>query len=278
MVNGLGGPTPPPVMHGLPVPRGIAVTPAAEASPSRTTAPAPGTYAATAPAPPGAPGTQQYPPLAPEHANAFATAFEQLDTDRDGFVQGVDCFGAFMQSGLPKQLLKDIWDLVAGDAGYLNRHQFVQVWACVWRGRGPKVAGSMPQHWPRGPPHILHAQKDTFNGKPMQPNTRMRPLSPPSPQALYLIECAKRSIPLPHHLPPGQFPPVAGTVSIGRMMVSRAALRCACALCTACVCMGLGVGCVWGGGGGGGARTLGRQFPPVAVGGSGCACARPPLC
>jgi hypothetical protein len=39
-------------------------------------------------------------------------------------------------------------------------------------------------------------------------------------QALYLIECAKRGIPLPPQLPPGQFPPVAGTVSISSMMVS----------------------------------------------------------
>ena len=29
--------------------------------------------------------------------------------------QGTDCFGAFMQSGLPKASLKQIWDLVAGD-------------------------------------------------------------------------------------------------------------------------------------------------------------------
>lgn len=48
--------------------------------------------------------------------------------------QGVDCFGAFMQSGLPKEMLKAVWDLVAGDAGQLSRHQFVQV--CVGLGAG----------------------------------------------------------------------------------------------------------------------------------------------
>lgn len=42
-------------------------------------------------------------------------------------MQGVHCFGAFMQSGLPKEVLKAVWDLVAGDEGQLSRHQFVQV-------------------------------------------------------------------------------------------------------------------------------------------------------
>lgn len=103
-----------------------------------------------------------YPPLTAEQANAFQAAFTQLDADRDGYVTGVDCFGAFMQSGLPKEILKTVWDLVAGDAGQLSRHQFVQ--------------------------------------------------------ALYMIECVKRGIPLPPRVPPGQFPPVAGTVNISSMM------------------------------------------------------------
>ena len=34
--------------------------------------------------------------------------------------QGMDCFGAFMQSGLPKAALKQIWDLVAGDEARLK--------------------------------------------------------------------------------------------------------------------------------------------------------------
>lgn len=68
-----------------------------------------------------------FPPLAPSQAVAFQTAFAQLDTNRDGWVQGVDCFAAFMQSGLPKATLKQVWDVVAGDDGQLNMHQFVQV-------------------------------------------------------------------------------------------------------------------------------------------------------
>ncbi len=39
-------------------------------------------------------------------------------------------------------------------------------------------------------------------------------------QALYMIECVKRGIPLPPRVPPGQFPPVAGTVNISSLIVS----------------------------------------------------------
>lgn len=53
-------------------------------------------------------------------------------------MQGVDCFGAFMQSGLPKEVLKSVWDLVAGDAGQLSRHQFLQV-----KGRGGECKQGM---------------------------------------------------------------------------------------------------------------------------------------
>lgn len=38
-------------------------------------------------------------------------------------------------------------------------------------------------------------------------------------QALYLIDLAKRGMPVPAALPPGPFPPVAGTVSLGAMQV-----------------------------------------------------------
>ena len=40
-------------------------------------------------------------------------------------VQGGDCFGTFMQSGLPKHILKDIWAVVAGDVGRLTMPQFL---------------------------------------------------------------------------------------------------------------------------------------------------------
>jgi hypothetical protein len=63
-----------------------------------------------------------------------------------------------MQSGLYKDALRHIWSVVAGDAGSLSGHQFIQ--------------------------------------------------------ATYLIDCAKKGIPLPNALPAGQFPPVSGTVNL----------------------------------------------------------------
>lgn len=40
-------------------------------------------------------------------------------------LQGQDCFGAFMAWGLPKEVLREIWALVAGSQGQLDKHQFV---------------------------------------------------------------------------------------------------------------------------------------------------------
>lgn len=131
LVNGLGGAVPLPRMSGMVIPRGIelpphllpAGAPGAAGPVAAPTAAAPGGLSPARPAPPPAafppaspvPAAAGWPPLSGEQAAAFTTAFGQLDTDRDGFVQGTDCFGAFMQSGLPKQALKQIWDLVAGD-------------------------------------------------------------------------------------------------------------------------------------------------------------------
>lgn len=42
--------------------------------------------------------------------------------------QGGDCFSFFMQWGLPKAVLKQVWDVVAGDEGQLNPQQFA---ACL---------------------------------------------------------------------------------------------------------------------------------------------------
>jgi hypothetical protein len=40
-------------------------------------------------------------------------------------LQGQDCFGAFMAWGLPKEVLREVWALVAGSQGQLDKHQFV---------------------------------------------------------------------------------------------------------------------------------------------------------
>jgi len=65
------------------------------------------------------------PGMNPQALARFRQAFAQLDTDRDGFVAGGECFPVFMKSGLDKGVLKSIWDLVAGNEGKLNEQQFV---------------------------------------------------------------------------------------------------------------------------------------------------------
>lgn len=39
--------------------------------------------------------------------------------------QGGDCYSFFLQWGLPKPTLKLVWDVVAGNQGFLTAQQFV---------------------------------------------------------------------------------------------------------------------------------------------------------
>ncbi|KAI8469930.1 MAG: hypothetical protein J3K34DRAFT_521730 [Monoraphidium minutum] len=70
--------------------------------------------------------TGGFPPVSAEDMSRYRAQFGQLDRDGDGLVLGADCFGAFMQTGLDKRVLKHIWDLVAGTSGSLNGEQFVR--------------------------------------------------------------------------------------------------------------------------------------------------------
>uniref|UniRef100_A0A1D1ZRW5 Uncharacterized protein n=3 Tax=Auxenochlorella protothecoides TaxID=3075 RepID=A0A1D1ZRW5_AUXPR len=143
LVNGLAGPVPPPKLQGLAVPTGISVpaaTGAGVGSPARAPPPARAQS-------PGAAAGAGFVPLAPEQVAAFSTAFAQLDANRNGVVQGVDCFGVFMRSGLPKDALKRIWDLVAGAAGHLSSHQFVQALYLI---EHVKAGRALPEALPSG--------------------------------------------------------------------------------------------------------------------------------
>jgi len=53
--------------------------------------------------------------------------FAKLDGDRDGVVQGADCFALFSSSGLSKPQLKLIWDVVAGNVGQIHFQQFFTI-------------------------------------------------------------------------------------------------------------------------------------------------------
>lgn len=110
LVNGLAGPVPLPRLQGMAVPRGIDLpanllpqgTPGSTAAvpgagmPQRPPPPSPAAAqpspARPAPAvppasPPPAAAGAPFPLLGGEQAAAYQTAFSQLDTDRDGFVQ-----------------------------------------------------------------------------------------------------------------------------------------------------------------------------------------------
>lgn len=111
IVNGLAGPVPPPKMEGMPIPESMAGAGEVGSSHIRSSRQK---------------VSGSYPLLAKEKAIAYQTAFDHLDLDKDGYVKGSECFEAFMRSGLSKSDLKKIWDVVAGNDGALNRHQFIQ--------------------------------------------------------------------------------------------------------------------------------------------------------
>lgn len=61
--------------------------------------------------------------------------------------QGGECFGYFMQWGLTKAMLKDIWELVAGDEGRLSQRQFV---SCIYLMEQAKRGSPLPKRLPPG--------------------------------------------------------------------------------------------------------------------------------
>ncbi|KAK9844100.1 hypothetical protein WJX81_004424 [Elliptochloris bilobata] len=135
---GVGPAVPPPVMAGLEARR-------------------PSTTQQTWQAAPQVPDpAARYPPMAAADAEHYRSVFAAMDADRDGYLQGSECFAFFLQSGLGKGALKDVWAAVAGDEGRLSASQFL---AC-----------------------------------------------------LYLIDLARRGLPVPAHAPPAgpDFPPIAG--------------------------------------------------------------------
>lgn len=139
IVNGLAGAVPPPSMAGMEI-SGISVS---SASAGQFQAMAGGISLQGS----GEAVSKAYPPLSREKAFTYQTAFEQLDNDNDGLVKGVDCFGAFMKSGLSKPSLKKIWDVVAGNEGSLNRHQFIQ---CLYLIDCAKLHHDIPESLPSG--------------------------------------------------------------------------------------------------------------------------------
>eukprot|EP00803_Ostreobium_quekettii_P004579 evm.model.scf_431.1 EVM.evm.TU.scf_431.1 scf_431:11385-13403(-) len=68
----------------------------------------------------------QYPPMAAQEAMQVEALFTRLDRDRDGLVQGSECAGEFMNTGVDRGVLKDIWSAVAGNKPYLTSSDFLK--------------------------------------------------------------------------------------------------------------------------------------------------------
>lgn len=77
-------------------------------------------------------------------------------------LQGGDCFNAFMQSGLHRQILKAVWAVVAGDASFLTQDQFV---SCLYLMDLAKQGRPLPSSIPSGtfPPR----SQPEVSGKPV---------------------------------------------------------------------------------------------------------------
>eukprot|EP00192_Tetraselmis_astigmatica_P011082 CAMPEP_0117650368 /NCGR_PEP_ID=MMETSP0804-20121206/1501_1 /TAXON_ID=1074897 /ORGANISM="Tetraselmis astigmatica, Strain CCMP880" /LENGTH=369 /DNA_ID=CAMNT_0005456233 /DNA_START=6 /DNA_END=1112 /DNA_ORIENTATION=- len=72
---------------------------------------------------PGTPGG--LPPMTATEEQLYSSLFARLDQGHTGAVQGQSVFPLFSSSGLPRDTLRDIWGLVAGNRGSLTQEEFV---------------------------------------------------------------------------------------------------------------------------------------------------------
>ncbi|WIA34036.1 hypothetical protein OEZ86_012415 [Tetradesmus obliquus] len=89
-----------------------------------------------------------FPPVTVADLQRYQATFAAVDTDRDGFAKGGECFPVFIKSGLDKALLKRMWDLVAGNAGSLDAQQFLK---CMYLMDGCRRGAALPAALPPGP-------------------------------------------------------------------------------------------------------------------------------
>ncbi len=80
--------------------------------------------------------------------NHLPTMLARLRIDRSiPPLQGGECFGFFLQSGLDKAVLRDIWTVVAGAEGRLSQQQFV---ASMYLQEQAKRGAPLPKQLPPG--------------------------------------------------------------------------------------------------------------------------------
>ncbi len=150
----------------------------ANSSPGASPGPSPGLVAWC---PPG---------MSAQELARFRQAFAQLDTDRDGFVAGAECFPVFMKSGLDKGVLKSIWDLVAGNEGALNEQQFVMSQHLIMGSlKGQPLPTSLPQMGGSRRPSLQQQQQQQESPPPPSmagPGGAMQQVPPPQQQQLQM--------------------------------------------------------------------------------------------
>ncbi|KAJ9522271.1 hypothetical protein QJQ45_008099 [Haematococcus lacustris] len=149
-------------------------------------------------------GGGSFAPATPADMARYQAAFQQLDSDRDGLVQGSDCFTFFMQWGLDKAVLRHIWDIVAGSGGALTQAQLV---ACLYLMDAAKRGIKPPPALPPGPfpPVSQFGGASALAAPPPSQQAVTAPTMPTLPPRFHEAEPGQEAVPAhrPSQLPAG---------------------------------------------------------------------------
>lgn len=108
------------------------------------TLPTPGPAPAAALSPTAGP----FPPMTDQDEARYRGVFAQYDKDGDGLMQGGECVAVFSMSGLPRDQLSRVWQLVAGSRGALGPTDFA---ACMYLIEQVRKGTPLPAALPPGP-------------------------------------------------------------------------------------------------------------------------------
>lgn len=110
--------------------------------------PAPAAAAPSAGSSSGGPAPTGYGPITPAEQAKYDATFAQADSNGDGFVDGKDAVPLLAQSGLPRDVLRQVWVLSDVDKdGRLDHDEFtiaVHLVACLAK-RGLPLPSSLPE-------------------------------------------------------------------------------------------------------------------------------------
>eukprot|EP00271_Cylindrocystis_brebissonii_P021929 TRINITY_DN816_c2_g1_i2.p1 TRINITY_DN816_c2_g1~~TRINITY_DN816_c2_g1_i2.p1 ORF type:complete len:1396 (+),score=380.02 TRINITY_DN816_c2_g1_i2:115-4188(+) len=152
-----GGAPPPQQISGGP-PRVASTGPAAIPAPGAPSSPPSQPSAAPTPAP-------EWPLLRAEEVQRYQQVFEATDKDRDGQITGMEARTLFLGYGMPREVLKQVWDLSdTGKDGKLSRREFYSAMYLIDRLREGK---KLPARFPPGV--HLDEQQQAGTGLPGPP-------------------------------------------------------------------------------------------------------------